>query len=94
MFGMLPASRVMGLSNPAESMAMLWPWFARTSQWDGSVDVDAGSGEIAGFTFMENRCLELSATTFWMSVKVALRDLRWFQLSCQILSQMFCESEQ
>lgn len=55
---------------------MLWPWLARTTQSDGSVESGEGGEEREGLGFIEKRCLALSVTALLMSINVTLRDLR------------------
>ena len=68
--GTLPASRVMGTSSAADSMAILWPWFARITQSEGTSESGFWGVVRAGFGFMEKRCLALSVTAVFMSSNV------------------------
>lgn len=75
----------MGVRREAESIAMLWPWFARITQSDGSVDVGKGE-ERVGLGFIEKRFLALSFTAVRISGKVTFRDFRRFQESWGFVS--------
>lgn len=67
---MLPASRVIGTRRAAESIAMLWPWFARITQSEGFSDEGSGGVVREGSGFIEKRCLALSVTAVRISSNV------------------------
>lgn len=84
------ASGVMGVRRSSEATAMLWPWLARMSQWEGSssssVGVLAGSVAVASpaeeddgaaeMCTSPKRCLSFSATMVHSSGRVIFKERR------------------
>lgn len=64
-----------------------WPWLARMSQSDGSVELAGGGVESDGLGFREKRCFAFSVTAVWMSVNVTWRDLRRGHFICGLVSK-------
>lgn len=63
-----------GLRRCSLSSLMEWPWLARMSQWEGSVEDSSRAGLVAGLGLRAKRCLSELWTALRISGKVGARE--------------------